>query len=132
MTDRDVIDVLRDMCNTIDYAIASRVSPAYPDTSIRTVLGRAADALAEALDEARKLRIQAATAEQDRLLAWRAMDKARVEKSEAESAIERVRGLLYTTYGTPHGRSYQISPTMLLRALDGGDISDGVDSDHLR
>lgn len=53
MSDRDVLDVLRDMRNTIDYARSAGVSPAYPDASIRAVLGRAADEVERLRDDLR-------------------------------------------------------------------------------
>ncbi len=84
MSERDVLDVLRDMCNTIDYALASGVSPAYPDTSIRSVVGRAADALAESRAEVERLR----QAVDDAVHLYHA---ALEERDEARAAIERGR-----------------------------------------
>lgn len=84
MAERDVLDVLRDMCNTIDYALASGVSPAYPDTSIRSVIGRAAAALAEARAEVDSL------SESYRASAARA-DALCAERDESRAEVERLR-----------------------------------------
>ncbi|WP_448222422.1 hypothetical protein [Gordonia iterans] len=86
MSERDVLDVLRDMCNTIDYAIASRVSPAYPDASIRQVIGRAADELAESRAEVERLRCVLRGSDRASLRLVEASDELRAE-------VEKVRKL---------------------------------------
>ena len=121
MSERDVLDGLRGMCNTIDYALASGVTPAYPDTSIRSVIGRAADALAESLAEVDRLR----QAVDDAVHLYH---QALEERDEALAAIARVREL-HEPLECPCGTCdvvicaeclSEAHPCPTIRALDGG------------
>ena len=106
MSDRDVLDVLRDMCNTIDYARSAGVSPAYPDASIRAVLGRAADEVERLRDD---LRIT---------------ESVNHQCESVDAAIARVVALAeaWETSGMVDAPpTVQYMGELLRRALDGGD-----------